>query len=209
MSASSETPVPVPASASDSERIKARRRRRTALIATGVVFGMVGASFAAVPLYDIFCRVTGYGGTTQRVEAAGDRVLDRMVKVQFDANIASGLGWRFEPAQRSVNLHLGETALVAYTAENLTGVDTQGTAVFNVTPESVGRYFDKVECFCFTEQRLAPGEVAELPVLFYVDPALADDPLLDYIDTITLSYTFYPTGETARPLAQNEAAGGG
>lgn len=185
-----------------------RRRRRTALITLAAVFGMVGMSFAAVPLYQLFCQVTGYGGTTQRVDRASDRVLDRVVRVQFDANVAAELGWRFEPEQRAVNVRLGETALVAYTATNLTGMDTEGTAVFNVTPESVGRYFDKVECFCFTVQELAPGEVAELPVLFYVDPALADDPLLDYIDTITLSYTFYPTGAAARPLAQVDAPGG-
>jgi cytochrome c oxidase assembly protein subunit 11 len=191
------------------QRKTLRRRRRTAFITLGVVFGMVGASFAAVPLYDLFCRVTGYGGTTQRVDQESDRILDRMVRVQFDANVAAELGWRFEPAQRAVNVRLGETALVAYTAANLTGHDTEGTAVFNVTPESVGRYFDKVECFCFTVQELAPGQVAELPVLFYVDPALADDPLLDYIDTITLSYTFYPTGAAARPVAQAGAPGAG
>lgn len=183
----------------------ARRRRTTGIIVLGMSLGMVGMSFAAVPLYRIFCQVTGYGGTTQVAEQSPDRILDRMVRVRFDSNTSADLAWRFQPAQRSVDLHLGETALVSYTAENLTDHDTAGTAVFNVVPESVGRYFSKIECFCFTAQSLAPGEVATLPVLFFVDPALADDPLLDYIDTITLSYTFYPSEPAPRPLAQQSA----
>ncbi|MCW5716096.1 MAG: cytochrome c oxidase assembly protein [Bauldia sp.] len=188
---------------------RAKRNRRTAMVSLFVVFGMVGATFAAVPLYEIFCQVTGYGGTTQRADAASDRILDRMVKVQFDANIDPALGWTFEPAQRSVNVHLGETALIDYTAVNNSGHDTVGTAVFNVTPESVGRYFSKIQCFCFTEQRLAAGESATLPVLFFVDPALADDPILDYIDTITLSYTFYPATPAPGPVAGAGTAGAG
>lgn len=188
---------------------RAKRNRRTAVITLSVVFGMVGASFAAVPLYELFCQVTGYGGTTQRADGASDRVLERVVKVQFDANIDTALGWTFEPAQRSVTVRLGETALIDYTAVNGTGHDTVGTAVFNVTPESVGRYFSKIQCFCFTEQRLAAGESATLPVLFFVDPALADDPILDYIDTITLSYTFYPANPAPGPVAGAGTAGAG
>ena len=183
------------------------RRRMTALIFGGVALGLVGVSFAAVPLYDFFCQVTGYGGTTQRSGAADGRILDRMVRVQFDSNVADTLGWRFLPGQRNVDLRLGETALVEYTVANLTGAPTAGTAVFNVTPEAAGRYFSKVECFCFTVQTLGAGETAVLPVLFFVDPAIADDPILNYIDTITLSYTFYPTAlPEPRPVAQ--AAGG-
>lgn len=188
---------------------RAKRNRRTAVITLAVVFGMVGASFAAVPLYRWFCQVTGYGGTTQRADAASDRILDRVVTVRFDANIDESLGWTFEPAQRSVSVRLGETALVDYTAVNNTAHDTMGTAVFNVTPEAVGRYFSKIQCFCFTEQRLAAGESATLPVLFFVDPALADDPILDYIDTITLSYTFYPANPAPGPVAGAGTAGAG
>ncbi len=187
-----------------------RRRRTTALIFGGVAFGMVGMSFAAVPLYRLFCQVTGYGGTTQRADAVGDRVLDRVVRVQFDSNVADSLGWRFAPAQRSIEVRLGEPAVMEYTAENLTGAPTAGTAVFNVTPEAVGRYFNKIECFCFSVQTLAAGETAVLPVLFFVDPALADDPILNYIETITLSYTFYPTAlPEPRPLAQAVAGAAG
>jgi cytochrome c oxidase assembly protein subunit 11 len=186
-----------------------KRNRRTAVITLAVVFGMVGASFAAVPLYRVFCQVTGYGGTTQRVEQASDRILDRVVKVQFDANIDPALGWTFEPAQRSVTVHLGETALIDYTAVSNVAHDTTGTAIFNVTPESVGRYFSKIQCFCFTEQHLAAGETATLPVLFFVDPALADDPILDYIDTITLSYTFYPATPAPVPVAVTSTPGAG
>lgn len=188
---------------------RAKRNRRTAVITLSVVFGMVGASFAAVPLYELFCQVTGYGGTTQRVDRESDRIIDRVVKVQFDANIDTALGWTFQPAQRNVTVRLGETAIIDYVAFNGTGQDTVGTAVFNVTPDSVGRYFSKIQCFCFTEQRLAAGESATLPVLFFVDPALADDPILDYIDTITLSYTFYPANPAPGPVAGAGTAGAG
>lgn len=169
-----------------------RRKRLTALVAIGVVAGMVGLSFAAVPLYRLFCQITGYGGTTQRADALSDRVLDRTVLVQFDSNTAGSLPWRFGPEQRSVTVRLGEPIEVAYRAENLADRAVAGQAVFNVVPDEVGAYFVKVDCFCFTRQELEAGESAVLPVLFYVDPALADDPVLDYIDTITLSYTFYP-----------------
>lgn len=185
------------------------RNRTTAVITLGFVFGMVGMSFAAVPLYKLFCQVTGYGGTTQRADEASDRILDRVVKVQFDANIDTALGWTFAPAQRSVDVRLGETALIDYTVTNLTGHDTVGTAIFNVTPESAGIYFSKIQCFCFTEQHLAAGESATLPVLFFVNPALADDPILDYIDTITLSYTFYPANPAPGPVAAVGTAGPG
>jgi cytochrome c oxidase assembly protein subunit 11 len=201
-----ETPAPDVA-ATAARRVK--RNRRTAVVTLAVVFGMVGASFAAVPFYQWFCQVTGYGGTTQRADRESDRILDRVVKVQFDANIDASLGWTFQPAQRSVTVRLGETALVDYTAVNTSGHETVGTAVFNVTPEAVGRYFSKIQCFCFTEQRLAAGETATLPVLFFVDPALADDPILDYIDTITLSYTFYPARPAPGPVAGTGTAGAG
>ena len=189
---------------------KSRRNTRTALLAGGVVVGMTGLAFAAVPLYDIFCQVTGFGGTTQRAEHAPDQILDRVVIVQFDANMARGLGWEFGPVERRVHVRIGEPTEVAYQATNISDRPTVGTATFNVTPETVGAYFMKVECFCFTEQELAPGESVIMPMLFYIDPALADDPLLDYVDTITLSYTFYSAaGAEPAPVAQAAVEGGG
>ncbi len=187
-----------------------RRNTMTALIAGGVVLGMVGMAFAAVPLYQLFCQVTGFGGTTQRVEHLSDQILDRVVIVRFDANIANTLGWEFEPGQTRVNVQIGEATEITYLAINNSNHTTVGTAIFNVTPESVGAYFMKVECFCFTDQTLAPGESVVMPVLFYVDPALADDPNLDYVDTITLSYTFFPVIDAeTEPVAQNAVGGDG
>ena len=147
------------------------RKRTTAFIATAVVLGMVGMSFAAVPLYRIFCQVTGYGGTTQTADTVSDVVLAREVYVQFNSNIAPGLGWDFRPEQRRVKVHIGEPTEIAYLATNTTDHPVSGQAIFNVTPETVGAYFVKVECFCFTQQTLQPGETARMPVLFYVDPS--------------------------------------
>ena len=187
-----------------------RRNTRTALLAGGLVVTMVGLAFAAVPLYEIFCQVTGFGGTTQRAEAMPDEILDRTVIVQFDANMASTLGWDFAPVERRVHVRLGEPTEVAYRATNNSDRTMIGTATFNVTPETVGAYFMKVECFCFTEQTLAAGESVDMPILFYVDPAMADNRLLDYVDTITLSYTFYPAvGAEPAPVAQTAVEGGG
>ncbi len=190
---------------------RARRNRKlTAIVVGGIAFGMVGMAFAAVPLYEIFCRITGYGGTTERVDAAPGEILDRMVTVQFDANTAAELGWAFAPAQHSVEVRLGEPTVIEYVAQNLTDRPTAGTAVFNVTPENIGAYFDKIQCFCFTSQVLGPGETARFPVMFFVDPDLADNTLLDYIQTITLSYTFYPAPlPEQRPVAQVGPAAGG
>ena len=167
-----------------------RRKHLTAFIAAGVVLGMVGMSFAAVPLYRVFCQVTGYGGTTQQADTLPDMVLEREVYVQFDSNVAANLGWDFRPEQRRVKVHIGEATEIAYLATNTTDHPITGQAIFNVTPETVGAYFVKVECFCFTRQTLQPGETVRMPVLFYVDPSLADHSDLDYVDTITLSYTF-------------------
>jgi len=191
----------------------ARKRRsnaRVVVLTGGIVVGMVGLSFAAVPLYELFCQVTGFGGTTQVATEAPDRILDREMIVQFDANTAAALGWDFAPVERRVRVRLGEPTEIAYQATNLSGRPTAGTATFNVTPETIGAYFMKVQCFCFTRQELAAGETVEMPVLFYIDPALADDPLLDYVDTITLSYTFYPAaGAEPAPVAQTAVEGGG
>ncbi len=164
----------------------------TAALCAVFVAGMVGMAFASVPLYRIFCQVTGYGGTTQQADKAPDEVIDREVTVRFDANIVNGLGWSFRPVTRSVDLKVGEMGEATFLAENRGTTTTTGTAVFNVSPLSAGGYFNKIACFCFTEQTLQPGESIEMPVTFFVDPAIAGDSDLDSVHTITLSYTFYP-----------------
>jgi len=169
-----------------------RRHGVIALACAAFVAGMVGMSYAAVPLYQIFCQVTGYGGTTQRVEQYSDTVLDRTITVRFDANTAAGLPWEFEPVQRDITMKIGETMQVAYRAKNLFGKATAGRSSFNVTPQFAGAYFMKVECFCFTDTELAPGEEMEMPVVFYIDPAIVDLPEMKNNNTLTLSYTFYP-----------------
>jgi cytochrome c oxidase assembly protein subunit 11 len=168
-------------------------RRNNLLFAVlgAVVVGMVCLSFAAVPLYRAFCQATGFGGTTQRREQAADRVLDRTVEIRFNADVNRDLPWAFRPDQRSVTVRIGETGLATFHAQNLTGETLGGAALYNVTPEKVGRYFVKMQCFCFTEQVLRPHEAAELPVAFYVDPAIARDRNLDDVSVITLSYTFF------------------
>ncbi len=164
----------------------------TAAICAVFVASMVGMAFAAVPLYRIFCQVTGYGGTTQRANAAPAVALDRVISVRFDANVGNGLGWSFRPLTRAIDLRVGEVGKAMFTAENRGSRTITAAAVFNVSPQEVGAYFNKIACFCFTDQTLAPGETVELPVTFFVDPAIASDPELDQIRTITLSYTFYP-----------------
>ena len=172
-----------------------------AVALAGVVAGMTGLSFAAVPLYRLFCEVTGYGGTTQRAEAAPDPVLDREIVVRFDANV-SGLPWSFKPEVPQIRVKLGETALVNFVAVNDGSAPTIGTAAYNVEPGLTGAYFNKIECFCFTEQELGPGERIEMPVQFFVSPDLADDRDLRAIRTITLSYTFFPAVPARQPVAQ-------
>ncbi|MBX6425363.1 MAG: cytochrome c oxidase assembly protein [Variibacter sp.] len=162
---------------------------------------MVGASYAAVPFYEWFCRTTGYGGTPQIAESRPAQALERKITVRFDANVGPGLPWKFEPEQTSLDLRIGEVVTVFYTVTNLSARETAGQAAYNVTPLSVGSYFQKINCFCFTEQRLGPGEKREMPVVFYVDPALAKDSEQDGLNTITLSYTFYPMRQPARPVA--------
>ena len=184
---------------------KARSRLAVTAAACAVfAAGMVGMSFAAVPLYRIFCQLTGYGGTTQRSETAPDAILDRVVKVRFDSNIGNGLGWGFRPLEREMRVKVGAVAEVDFVAENRGKTAVTGTAAFNVTPAVAGAYFTKVSCFCFTEQTLAAGERLKLPVVFFVDPAIMNDRDLDVVDTITLSYTFYPSNPPSppRPLAE-------
>jgi len=166
--------------------IDSGRNRRVALMATGGFVFMLGMSFASVPLYDLFCRVTGYGGTTQ---------------VATNANVAAGLGWRFEPETSEITLRAGEVKTVGYRVRNISAQASTGIASFNVTPEQTGMYFNKIACFCFTEQTLQPGETRAEEVVFFIDPAMSEDKTLDSIQTITLSYTFFPVKTNPRPLA--------
>lgn len=179
-----------------------KKRNDGVIVASCLVFvgAMVGMSYAAVPLYDMFCRVTGYNGTTQRVEQASDVILDRKMKVTFDANTASTLPWDFKPVQRSVDIRIGETVQVDFEATNLSSKPTTGQAVFNVTPMAAGAYFNKVQCFCFTETTLQPGEKMVMPVVFFVDPEIVNTVETKGINTLTLSYTFY-AHEPSKPVA--------
>ena len=171
------------------------------------VAAMVGMSYAAVPLYDWFCRTTGFGGRTQVATAAPQGALGRTITVRFDANVTSGLPWRFVPEQNSIEVRIGEVFTVNYLATNLAARETVGQAAYNVAPATTGIHFQKINCFCFTEQRLGPGEKREMPVVFYVDPALVKDHELDDLNTITLSYSFYAVREPARPVADRGAGG--
>jgi cytochrome c oxidase assembly protein subunit 11 len=170
---------------------------KIALLCAGVAAGMVGLSYAAVPLYQIFCQVTGYGGTTNRADAASASVLDRQITIRFDGNVSKDIPWDFKPVSEPVTLKVGETGLAFYEAYNNSDKPIVGTATFNVTPQQAGYYFNKIECFCFTEQRLEPGQRVDMPVTFFIDPEIADDPQLDSIKTITLSYTFFPKKEAS------------
>lgn len=165
--------------------------RRTVMWMSAIVLTMGGLSFAAVPLYDLFCRVTGYGGTTQRAERGADRVLDRTITVRFDANVARDMPWTFQPLQREMTLRIGETGLAFYRAHNPTNETVIGTATFNVLPHATGSYFNKIECFCFTEQVLKPGETVDMPVTFFVDPSIMDDKQARKAAMITLSYSMF------------------
>jgi cytochrome c oxidase assembly protein subunit 11 len=185
------------------------RLARDALVASicgFVVVLMVGASYAAVPFYNWFCRVTGFNGTTQvATSAPSSGPLARKIAVRFDANVGAGLPWKFEPQQTEIEIPIGQVTTVFYTVTNQSARTTAGQAAYNVAPLTVGAYFQKINCFCFTEQTMAPGEKREMPVVFYVDPALAADSENDGLNTITLSYTFYPVRDpVAKPLAAGE-----
>jgi cytochrome c oxidase assembly protein subunit 11 len=168
------------------------RTKMTALLATGVIAGMLGLTAAAVPIYRLFCQVTGYGGTTQRAEQAPEGTLERTIRVRFNADVAQGMPWSFAPAAREVEVKIGEQSLAFYRAHNSGSRKVTGTATFNVTPAQAGVYFSKIDCFCFTEQVLDAGASADLPVSFFVDPAILDDPGTRDLRSITLSYTFFP-----------------
>jgi len=175
----------------DAQTQKRDKKGLIAMALVGLVAGMVGLSFAAAPLYQMFCQATGYGGTTQRADAAPKDILDRTVIVRFDANVDPKLPWKFAPEQRTVEVRIGESALAFFKATNLSDKPVVGTAGFNVAPQAAGLYFSKIECFCFTEQKLAPGQSIEMPVTFFVDPKFAEDESTKNIPEITLSYTFY------------------
>jgi len=186
---------------------KPRNRRDTAVAAVCgfVVALMVGAAYAAVPFYNWFCRVTGFNGTTQVATTSPTFELDRKVAVRFDANVSGGLPWKFEPEQTEIEVHLGEVVTAYYDVTNESARATLGQAAYNVTPLTVGSYFNKINCFCFTEQRLAPGEKRQMAVVFYVDPSIVKDSDNDGLNTITLSYTFYPLRDPEpKPLAARD-----
>lgn len=167
------------------------RHGRTALLLSGIVVTMIGATFAAVPLYEIFCRATGFAGTPLRADAPSQMSGAKMVTVRFSGTVQSQLPWRFAPETPTLTLKVGENGLMAFRATNLSSQPMVGTATFNVTPEKAAPYFAKTACFCFTEQRLEPGQSVDMPVAFFVDPAIADDPGTRDIHSITLSYTFF------------------
>lgn len=191
-----------------SDHGSARRRDVVVAAACGALVAvMVGASYAAVPLYDWFCRTTGFGGVTQVASTAPGEVLGRKVTVRFDSNVGGGLPWRVTPEVTSVDVRLGEVVTVYYTFANLAARPTTGIAAYNVAPTTSGGYFNKINCFCFTEQTLAAGEKRELAVVFFVDPALARDAEMHDLNTITLSYTLYPARQPDKPVAESTRAG--
>lgn len=168
------------------------KNTRTLLTVFAVVIAMTGLAFASVPLYNLFCRVTGFGGTTQVAISAPGEVLDREITVSFNSDISTNLPWRFEPEHPSVKVKLGQEMLVSYTAFNNSGTPTVGTAIYNVTPPKVGKYFNKTQCFCFDKQVLNPRQKTVMPVVFYIDPAMDKDRSMDDVTHITLSYSFFP-----------------
>jgi cytochrome c oxidase assembly protein subunit 11 len=191
-----------------SSRHTSQQRRRDVVVAAAcgvLVAGMVGMAFAAVPLYNWFCRATGFGGTPQVASAAPGNVLDRRVLIRFDANVATGLPWRFEPEQPAIEVRIGDVVTVNYRATNQSAQATIGQASYNVWPPTVGAYFSKINCFCFTEQRFEPGETREMPVVFFVDPEIVKDAEQDGLTSITLSYTMYPV----RPAEPSRVERGG
>jgi cytochrome c oxidase assembly protein subunit 11 len=176
-------------------------RRIVALSLATLVAGMIGMSFASVPLYRLFCQVTGYGGVPQRADKAPGEVLDRTIKIRFDGNVDGSLPWTFAPVQQTMDVKIGETALAFFKASNNSSTPVTGRAIFNVSPELAGRYFTKIECFCFKQQTLEAGQAVEMPVTFFVDPKIVDDDDTKNITEITLSYTFYRSNEPPSPAA--------
>lgn len=177
---------------------------RTVTYTLGVVAFMAGLAWAAVPLYDLFCRVTGYAGTTQVRQAGSDVILDQTIQIRFDASVERGFPWEFRPMERTMDLRIGDTGIAFYEAYNPTDHVIGGSASYNVTPYTTGSYFVKIACFCFTEQVLQPGERVQMPVTFFVDPDILNDPETRNVPTITLSYTFHPADLPAATEGQVE-----
>jgi cytochrome c oxidase assembly protein subunit 11 len=182
-------------------RLHSRRNGATVVLLVSVVTGMVGLSFASVPLYRLFCAATGYGGTTQRAETAPTRIAAGLITVRFDAQVAPGLDWEFRPLERAVAVHPGAQNQVFFRAVNRTAVPVTAQAVYNVTPTKAGIYFDKLQCFCFNSQTLAPGQSMDMGVVFFVDPDILSDPSTSEVRSITLSYTMFRAPETEPPTA--------
>ncbi|ANY77844.1 cytochrome c oxidase assembly protein [Microvirga ossetica] len=178
-----------------------RKMQRTAFACVGIVVGMVGLAYASVPLYDLFCKVTGFGGTPIVRDENGSAIMDRTIAVRFDSNVAPGLSWRFSPEKPEVKVKLGETTTVYYKVTNTGDRPSTGIATYNVQPDLAGTYFSKLECFCFTEQTLQPGETLESAVVFYVDPRLVQDSDVKDLTSITLSYTYFPS-KGGKPVAE-------
>jgi cytochrome c oxidase assembly protein subunit 11 len=173
------------------------RNRRVAMIAASAAIGMLGLSYAAVPFYKAFCQATGFGGTTQRADAAPEKATETKISIRFDANTSGALNWDFHARQNAMTVKIGEQSMAYFDARNVSDKILTGSAVFNVTPPAAGAYFNKIQCFCFTKQTLKPGESAEFPVVYFVDPAILDDADAKGINEITLSYTFYPADAPA------------
>lgn len=187
---------------------KPPRHAPVALMLAGLVAGMTGLAFASVPLYRLFCQVTGYGGVPQRAEKGPNEVLDRTIRIRFDSSVDRALPWHFAPVARALDVKIGETALAFFKASNEGDAPVTGTAVFNVVPELAARYFTKIECFCFKEQTLQPGASIEMPVTFFVDPKIVDDEDTKNVEEITLSYTFYRSGKEPGVAAATGANSG-
>jgi cytochrome c oxidase assembly protein subunit 11 len=203
MDTDTKAPQPPTASRKAAPRRGLTRDAMVASICGFVVVFMVGASYAAVPFYNWFCRATGFNGTTQVAESAPSSApLERRIAVRFDSNVSGGLPWKFEPEKTEINIKIGEVVTIYYTVTNQSARTTTGQAAYNVAPLTVGKYFEKINCFCFTEQTMAPGETRQMPVVFYVDPSVVKDSDNDGLNTITLSYTFYPVRDPApKPVA--------
>ncbi|HET9615889.1 MAG TPA: cytochrome c oxidase assembly protein [Pseudolabrys sp.] len=179
-----------------------RRDMTVATICGAVVALMIGAAYASVPFYNWFCRTTGYAGTTQVSEKAPDHVLGRTLTIRFDSNVAPGLPWKFEPQENEINVRIGEVTTAHYKVTNMAAREITAQAGYNVSPPQIGGYFNKINCFCFTQQTMKPGETREMTVVFYVDPSIAKDSDQDNLNTITLSYTFYRIPNPEKPVAQ-------
>lgn len=194
--------------ATESPTPRNRSRDRTVAIAClAFAFGMVGAAYASVPLYRMFCQITGYGGTTQRAETAPSRVLDSVVTVRFDSNASPDVPWAFQPTEREMKVRLGEVRQTSYRVKNLSNQRVTAQATYGVTPDTAGSYFNKLQCFCFSDQTLEPGETKDMPIIFFVDPAMIDSEEMRDLPPITLSYTFFKAADE-KPVAAAGAEAG-